>query len=112
MRYLKTTYKTFTGIKEITEIFEKKTTQWIIYKDGKPAYYVDFFNLNIESNSIMNSLVLCGKRSVEEVLDMINKKNNINLHLPKISCFWIKTKSKSIKLDLKPIPEKWISYTL
>lgn len=114
MKYLATTYRTFSGTKEIIEIPNKKDTQWIIYKDNKPAYFVDFYAIDIESNAMMNSLVLCTKRSLDEVLAIINKKNNINLSIPKISRLGFKKKIKSVKkeLNLEPIPEKWLAYSL
>lgn len=112
--YLATTYRTFSGIKEILEIPKKKETQWIIYQDNKPKFFVDFYDLKIESNAMMNSLVLCSKRSIQEVLELINKKNNINLSIPIISRLGIKKKVKSIvkHVDLQPLPEEWLSYSL
>jgi len=58
--------------------------------------------------------VLCGKRSLKELLKLINKKNNVNLSLPKISRLGFKKKinSKTIELHLEPIPEEWLSYSL
>ena len=45
---------------------------------------------------------------------VINKKNNVNLSLPKISSLVFKKKIKSevIELHLEPIPEEWLSYSL
>lgn len=114
MTFLATTYRTLSGTKEIIEIPNKKDTEWVIYQDGKPKYYTDFYNLEIESNAMMNSLVLCTKRSIEEVLELINKKNNINLSVPKITRLGFKKKIKSFEkeLNLEPIPEKWLAYSL
>lgn len=114
MTFHSTTYRTLSGTKEVIEIPEKKETQWIIYKDGKPKYYTDFFDLEIESNAMMNSLVLCTKKSIYEVLELINQRNNINLSILKVSRLGFKKKIKSekIELDLEPIPEKWLSYSL
>lgn len=58
--------------------------------------------------------MLCGKRSLEELLKLINKKNNVNLSLPKISRlgFKKKIKSKIIEIHLEPIPEEWLSFSL
>tara|TARA_R110001592_G_scaffold293882_1_gene563608 strand:- start:65 stop:409 length:345 start_codon:yes stop_codon:yes gene_type:complete len=110
----KNTYRTFSGTKEIIEIPRKKETQWIIYEDDKPKFFVDFFDLEKESNAMMNSLVLCGKKTIEEVLELINKKNNINLSIPVITKLGIKKKLKSekIELTLEPLPEKWLDYSL
>ncbi|ARV06954.1 hypothetical protein BTO04_09775 [Polaribacter sp. SA4-10] len=114
MIYLKTTYRTLSGTKEVIEIPKKTFTQWIIYQDNKPKFYVDFYDLEKESNSMMNSLVLCTNRTIEEALILINKKNNINLSVPKISKLGLKMKLKSefIELDLQPIPLKWLGYSL
>jgi hypothetical protein len=114
MTFIATTYRTLSGTKEIIEIPNKKDTQWIIYKDNKPAYFVDFYDLEKESNAMMNSLVLCTKRSIDEVLELINKKNNINLSIPKITRLGFKKKIKSVvkELHLEPIPEKWLAYSL
>jgi hypothetical protein len=114
MVFHKVKYITFSGVKEIIEVPIKKTSKWVIYEDNIPKYFVDFFDLEKESNAIMNSLVLCSKQSIETVLALINKKNNVKLSVPKVSSLGlkIKTKSEIIKLDLPPIPEKWLSYSM
>ena len=114
MTFLTTTYKTLSGTKEIVEIQNKKSTQWIIYKDNKPTYFVDFYDLEKESNAMMNSLVLCEKRSIQEALVLINKRNNINLSVPKITRLGYKKviKSEVIELNLEPLPEEWLAYSL
>ena len=114
MKLLATTYRTFSGIKEFIEIPRKKETQWIVYQDNNPTYFVDFFDIEIESNAMMNSLVLCAKRTIGDVLIMINERNNVNLSVSKISSIGLKMKLKSeVKnLDLQPIPEEWLAYSL
>jgi hypothetical protein len=114
MILLETTYRTFSGTKKIIEVRHKKPTQWIIYKDDNPSYFVDFYDLEKESNCMMNSLVLRANRSIKEVLELINKKNSINLSVPKISRLGFKKKIKSelIELELEPIPEDWLAYSL
>ncbi|WP_159949904.1 hypothetical protein [Polaribacter septentrionalilitoris] len=114
MTLLATTYRTLFGTKKIIEIPNKKNTQWVIYQDNEPKYYTDFYDLEIESNAMMNSLVLCTKRSIHEVLELINKRHGIYLSIPKISRLGYKKKIKSekIELTLAPIPEKWLSYSL
>ncbi|MCI2229400.1 hypothetical protein MC378_09505 [Polaribacter sp. MSW13] len=114
MKLLATTYRTLSGTKEVLELPKKKNTQWIVYQDNQPAYFVDFYDLEHESNSMMNSLVLCTKRSITEVLELLNKRNNINLSIPKISRlgFSVKLKSEVKHIELQPIPEKWLSYSL
>ena len=114
MTFLAITYRTFSGTKEIIELKHPKSTKWVVYRDNNPAYFVDFYDLEKESNAMMNSLVLCTKKNINEVLNCINKKHNINLSIPKISRFPYKKKIKSVitELDLQPIPEKWLSYSL
>ena len=114
MTFLTNTYRTFSGTKEIVELINKKSTQWLIYKDNVPAYFVDFYDIEKESNAMMNSLVLCNKKSIEETLELINKKNNVNLSIPKITRLGYKRKIKSVKIELNlgPIPEEWLSYSL
>ncbi|QOD59920.1 hypothetical protein H9I45_11235 [Polaribacter haliotis] len=114
MKLKATTYRTLSGTKEIIELPKKHSAQWVIYEDNKPKYFVDCFKLEIESNAIMNNLVLCNKEPIEDVLEKINKRNNINLSIPKISRIGFKKKLKSVftNLDLQPIPEKWLAYSL
>lgn len=110
--FVKNTYRTLKGVKEVYEIENKKKTQWLIYKDDTPFYYVDFYMLEEESNAILNSLVLGGNKTIRDVLKIINKNNNVNLHIPKISKLAIKVASKPDQLILKPLPKKWLSYSL
>lgn len=114
MKFAKNTYRTLSGIKEIIEVKKKNGAQFVIYQDDKPRFFVDLYDLSIESNAMMNSLVLCAKRSMRETLDLLNKKNNINLSLPKASKigFKKKVKSEKVKLKLEPLPEKWLAYSL
>ena len=114
MNLSKNTYRTITGVKEVVELTKRKYHQWLVYQDNKPAYFVDFYDLKEESNAMMNSLVLCTDNSISEVLELINKRNNINLSIPKISRIGLKKKIKSeqAELDLKPIPKKWLAYSL
>ena len=114
MELLENTYRTFSGIKKVMEIPKRKSTQWIIYQDNQPKFFVDLYDLSIESNAMMNSLVLCAKKSIRDVLEVINKKNNVNLSIPKISKLGIKQKLKSEpkNIDLKPLPEQWLAYSL
>ena len=113
MNFRVSTYRTFSGIKEIVEVPKNNGAKWVIYQDDKPTFFVDLFDLSIESNSMMNSLVLCARRNIEDVLKLVNKRNNINLSIPKISSllFKIKLKSEIMELHLEPIPEEWLSYS-
>ena len=114
MNLIKSTYRTFSGIREIIEVPKNNGAKWVIYQDDKPTFFVDLYDLSIESNSMMNSLVLCAKINIEDVLKLVNKRNNINLSIPKISSliFKIKLKSEIMELDLVPLPEKWLDYSL
>jgi hypothetical protein len=108
------TYRTLSGVKEVLEIPRKKPTQWIIYLDNQPKFFVDFFDLENESNAMMNSLVLCAKRDIRDVLQVIGKRNNVKLSIPSISRIGIKKKLNSISknITLDPLPEEWLSYSL
>lgn len=114
MKFATNTYRTLSGIKEVVEISRKKYYQWLVYQDNKPAYFVDFYDLQKESNAMMNSLVLCTDSSIDEVLKIISKRHNINLSIPKVSRIGLKKiiKSETKELDLQPIPEKWLAYSL
>ena len=108
------TYRTLSGIKEVIELSRKKYHQRVIYLDNKPTYFVDYYDLKVESNAMMNSLVLCTDNSLDYVLKIISKRNNINLSVPKISRIGFKKriKSENTELDLQPIPEEWLAYSL
>lgn len=114
MKLTKNTYKTIGGTVEIIEKSEDNNVQFVVYEDKKPKFYVDLYDLSNESNAMMNSLVLCAKRSMAETLLLLNKKNKTNLSLLKPSHFWFKKKIKSeeIDLDLEPLPEEWLDYSL
>jgi hypothetical protein len=86
----------------------------LIYQDNKPAYFEDFYNLQTESNAMINILFLCTGNPIDNVLRAINKRYNINLSIPIISIigFYRKIKSESITLDLQPIPLKCLGYSL
>lgn len=112
MKLIKNTYKTFTGEKEIIDLDKKNGSEWLIYLDGEPKYHVDLYDLSIESNSMMNSLVLCAKRTMKETLTLLNKKNNTNLSLPKAPKLGYQVKTEKVKLELESLPEKWLDYSL
>ena len=114
MNFVINTYITISGIKKVVEISKNKYHQKLIYQDNKPAYFVDFYDLQKESNAMMNILVLCTGDSIDKVLNNINTHYNINLSIPIISRIGIQKKIKSeiINLDLKPIPLKWLGYSL
>ena len=114
MEIIETTYRTFSGIKIIVEVPRRKKSQYIVYQDNKPKFFVDLYDLSIESNAMMNSLVLCAKKTMREVLEKISKRNNVNLSIPIISKLGIskKLKSEPKKIHLEPLPEEWLDYSL
>ena len=114
MKLIETTYRTFSGTKTVLEIPKRKPTQWIINLDNEPKFYVDLYDLSIESNAMMISLVLCAKKSIRDVLEVINERNNINLSITKVSKIGIKKKLNSVpkNINLEPLPEKWLAYSL
>jgi len=112
MKYKLTTYKTISGTKEIIELLEKTNSKWIVYRNNVPAYLVDIFDLKTESNVIMNSLVLSARKSIDDVLKRISNKNGVTLSVSKTPKLSYKLESKIVDLNLDPLPESWISYSL
>ena len=108
MVYKLTTYRTITGKQKILETPRKKSTEAIIYQDDKPTFFVDCFDLQTESNVIMNSLVLCQQRSMIAVIKEISEKNNIKLSIKEAPLFAIETSSITKELELPPLPEEWL----
>lgn len=109
MKYKLTTYRTLTGTKEILEIPKKKSTQWIIYQNDEPTYYVDCFDFKNESNLIMNNLILSERKSIYEVVKKIRKENKVKLSIPKTPIFEIEVKSEIKEFQLEPLPEQWLN---
>ncbi|MFD0993790.1 hypothetical protein [Tenacibaculum geojense] len=109
MTYKLTTYKTLRGKKRILEIPRKKSTEAIVYLDEKPSFYVDCFDLQTESNVIMNSLVLCQQRSITEVVKEIGKKNNVNLSIKEAPIFAVESSYEMKDIELPPLPENWLN---
>ncbi|WP_299124443.1 hypothetical protein [uncultured Tenacibaculum sp.] len=108
MEFKLTTYKTIRGTKEILELKDYKATEAIIYKDGSPRFYVDCFDLCTESNVIMNSMVLCRQQKLKEVIKEIGRMNKVNISIQKAPFFSIKKKVEFKKLELPPLPKKWL----
>lgn len=109
MKYKLTTYRTLTGTKDVLEIPKKKTGQWIIYQNDEPTYLVDCFDFKKESNLIMNNLILSERKTIDEVIKRIKKKNKVKLSLARPPIFEIEVKSEEKELELAPLPEEWIS---
>ena len=109
MTYKLTKYKTLTGTKEILELPKRKRTEAIVYQNDTPAFHVDCFDLQTESNVVMNSLVLGQKRSIAEVIKEIGRKNNVNLSVREAPIFAIEKSSELKDIELPPLPENWLN---
>ena len=109
MKYKLTTYKTLTGNKEILELTEDAYGQWIVYQDKKPMFHINCFDFKNESNQILNNMLLAQQKTIEEVLNEINKNNNTNLSIEKAPFLEIRVTSKMKELKLEPLPLEWVS---
>ncbi|WGH74925.1 hypothetical protein P8625_12685 [Tenacibaculum tangerinum] len=109
MKFKLTTYKTLKGTKKILELKKRKNTEAIIYQDDKPSYYVNCFDLKTESNVIMNSLVLCQQRKMQEVIKEIGEKNNVNLSIQEAPFLAFEKSVEYTEMDLPPLPESWLN---
>jgi len=109
MTFKLTTYKTLKGTQKILGLKKKKNTEAIIYKDNSPSFYVNCFDLQTESNVIMNSLVLCQQRNMSEVIKEIGRKNNVNLSIPVAPLLSYEKSTELTELELPPLPESWLN---
>ncbi|WP_417800324.1 hypothetical protein [Tenacibaculum sp.] len=109
MTFKLTTYKTLKGTKKILELKKKKNTEAIIYKDNKPSYYVNCFDLQTESNIIMNSFVLGQQKSIQEIVKEISKKNNVNLSIQEARFLAFEKSVEYTEVELPPLPESWLN---
>ncbi|WP_428741477.1 hypothetical protein [Tenacibaculum sp.] len=109
MTFKLTTYKTLKGTKKILELKKRKKTEAVIYKDDKPSYYVNCFDLQTESNVIMNSLVLSQQRCIHEVVKEIGKKNNVNLSIQEAPFLAFEKSVEYTDMELPPLPESWLN---
>ena len=109
MKFKLTTYRTLTGTKEILQLPKKKSGQWIIYQNREPAYFVDCFDFNEESNLILNNLILSERKTIDDVIKTICRNKNVKLTVPKIPLFEIEIKTQERELELQPLPEEWLS---
>lgn len=112
MKFKLTTYRTVNGNKLVLETLKNRNSQWVVYKDNKPTFFVDVFDLKTESNVVMNSLIFTARKSIQEILKIISKKNKVKLSVSKPPVFSLKVKSEVTELKLKPIPEEWVNYSL
>ena len=105
-----TTYRTLAGSKDILEIQNKKSGQWIIYQNEKPTYFVDCFDFKEESNLILNNLILSERNTIDEVINKIKREKKVKLSLQKPPIIEIEIKSETKALDLQPLPEEWLQF--
>ena len=110
--YKLTTYRTLTGSKKILELRKKRAGQWIIYQNESPAYFVDCFDFKEESNLILNNLILSERNTIDDVLKKIKKEKKIKLSLQKPPIVEIEIKSEVKELDLQPLPEEWLHFSV
>ena len=92
------------GVKEVLEFVENDYGQWIVYQDNKPKFHIDCFDYSSESNRLLNDWILSKQRSVDQVLNSINRRNHINLPLKNTPLFVLKAESKTTEISLKPLP--------
>ncbi len=109
MKYKRTKYKTLTGKKEILELTEDAYGQWIVYQNKKPMFHINCFDFENESNQILNGWLLAKQKTINEVLNDINRKNNTNLSIEKAPIFHREIESKIEELKLKPLPLDWVN---
>ncbi|MBL4606171.1 MAG: hypothetical protein JKY02_11075 [Flavobacteriaceae bacterium] len=112
MKFNLTTYNTLIGQKNIIEIPQKKSAQWVVLENNTPKYWVDCFDLYTESNVIMNSLVIAARQPISDVLKKIGKKNQVKLSVQNTPLLRYKVKTEEVVLALEHLPENWLSYSL
>jgi hypothetical protein len=105
-------YRIITGTKTIIQAPRKRRTQWIVYQNDTAKFFIDLFDLKKNSNIIMNSLIFCGRKSIDDILKIISHKNNICLSIPKAPFLGFKVKLEFKEFHLEPMPEEGLSYSL
>ena len=109
MKYKTTRYKTLMGVKEVLEFVEDDYGQWIVYQDNKPKFHINCFDYSSESNRLLNDWILSKQRSVDQILNNVNRRNHINLTLKKTPLFVLKAESETTEISLKPLPLEWLN---
>ncbi len=97
------------GVIEVLEFVDNDYGQWIVYQDKKPKFHINCFDFSSESNQLLNNWVLSKQRSIDQVLNIINRRNNINLTLKKTPLFVLKAESETTEISLKPLPLEWLN---
>lgn len=97
------------GVTEVLEFVDNDYGQWIVYQDKKPKFHINCFDFSLESNQLLNNWVLSKQRSIDQVLNIINRRNNINLTLKKTPLFVLKAESETTEISLKPLPLEWLN---
>jgi len=108
MKFKSTYYTSLKGKVIIVEPESKTSTQAVVYQDDKPAYFVDCFDMDEDSNVEMNLLVLCQQRSMKAVINEIAERNSVNLHLKEAPIFAVKRNTRKVELELPPLPLDWV----
>ena len=82
--------------------------QWIIYDNEIPKYHVNIFDKGPSSEVLLN-LLETKNETIESAISKINKKENTKLSLGYRPTIEVIKKSELVNLDLKPLPENWVS---
>jgi len=109
MKYKLTKYKSIIGSKEILELSDNSYGQWIVYQNKSPKFHINCFDFKCESNQALNSLLLSKQKSIEEILESINKKENIRLSIERPNFFEVKVESEVKEIQLDSLPLEWVS---
>ena len=85
------------GVKEVLEFVENDYGQWIVYQDNEPKFHINCFDYSSESNRLLNDWILSKQRSIDQVLNSINRRNHINLTLKKDPSICIKGRIRNYR---------------
>ena len=96
-------------ILQVLEFVENNYGQWIVYQDNKPKFHINCCDYSSESNRLLYDWILSKQRSVDQVLNSINRRNHINLTLKKTPLFVLKAESKTTEISLQPLPWEWLN---
>ncbi|RZA02699.1 MAG: hypothetical protein EOP47_05825 [Sphingobacteriaceae bacterium] len=106
--YRVVTYYSLKGLVNFVDLSDFAYGEWIIYDNRIPKYYVNIFNKESVSDSIILSLIESKVETVQSLIEKINKKENTKLSLGNKPTIEIIKKTELVNLDLKPLPERWV----
>ena len=109
MKLKSTKYKTLTGFKEVVELPTNKYGKFIVYQNREPKFFVDCFDFKIESNLVLNSLLLSQGKTVNQVLRRINKRKNAKLSIETPPFLVLDEISEMKDFQLEPLPIEWLN---